>query len=28
MVCLIAVMRKLLCLMNRLIQDPNFALAN
>jgi transposase len=27
-VCLVAVMRKLLCLMNRLIQDPNFALAH
>jgi transposase len=26
MVCLVAVMRKLVCLMNRLIQDPNFAL--
>jgi transposase len=26
-VCLVAVMRKLVCLMNRLIQDPNFALA-
>lgn len=28
LVCLVAVMRKLLCLLNRLIQDPNFALAN
>jgi transposase len=28
MVCLIAVMRKMICLMNRLIQDPTFALAN
>jgi transposase len=28
MVCLIAVMRKMVCLMNRLIQDPNFALAS
>ena len=27
-VCFVAVMRKLVCLMNRLIQDPNFALAN
>jgi hypothetical protein len=27
MVCLIAVMRKMVCLMNRLIQDPNFVLA-
>jgi transposase len=26
MVCLVAVMRKMVCLMNRLIQDPNFAL--
>jgi transposase len=26
-VCLVAVMRKLLCLMNRLISEPNFALA-
>lgn len=26
-VCLVAVMRKMVCLMNRLIQDPNFALA-
>lgn len=26
-VCLVAVMRKMLCLMNRLIQDPNFTLA-
>lgn len=28
MVCLVAVMRKMVCLMNHLIQDPNFALAN
>jgi transposase len=28
MVCLVAVMRKMVCLMNRLIQDPNFALAH
>jgi hypothetical protein len=27
-VCFVAVMRKLVCMMNRLIQDPNFALAN
>ena len=27
MVCLVAVMRKMVCLMNRLIQDPNFILA-
>jgi transposase len=27
-VCLVAVMRKLACLMNRLIQDPNFALVH
>ena len=27
-VCLVAVMRKMVCLMNRLIQDPNFALAH
>lgn len=27
-VCLIAVMRKMVCLMNRLIADPSFALAN
>lgn len=27
-VCLVAVMRKLLCLLNRLIQDPSFTLAN
>jgi transposase len=27
-VCLVAVMRKLLCLMNRLIQKPNFVLAS
>jgi transposase len=27
MVCLVAVMRKMVCLMNRLIQDPNFSLA-
>jgi transposase len=27
-VCLVAVMRKLVCLMNRLIQDPNFSLAH
>jgi transposase len=27
-VCFVAVMRKLVCLMNRLIQDPHFALAN
>jgi transposase len=27
-VCLVAVMRKLVCLMNRLIQDPNFTLAH
>ena len=27
-VCLVAVMRKLLCLLNRLIQDPNFVLAH
>jgi transposase len=27
MVCLVAVMRKMLCLMNRLIQSPNFVLA-
>jgi transposase len=26
-VCLVAVMRKLVCLMNRLIEDPNFVLA-
>jgi len=26
-VCLVAVMRKMVCLMNRLIQDPNFVLA-
>lgn len=26
-VCLVAVMRKMVCLMNRLIQDPHFALA-
>lgn len=26
-VCLVAVMRKMLCLLNRLIQDPDFALA-
>ncbi len=28
LVCLVAVMRKLVCLMNRLIQDPNFTLAH
>lgn len=28
MVCLVAVMRKLVCLMNRLIQDPTFTLAH
>jgi transposase len=28
MVCLIAVMRKMVCLMNRLIQDPHFVLAH
>lgn len=28
MVCLVAVMRKLVCLMNRLILDPNFTLAH
>ena len=28
MVCLVAVMRKLVCLMNRLIQDPNFILVH
>jgi transposase len=27
-VCLVAVMRKLLCLMNRIIQNPHFVLAN
>lgn len=27
MVCIVAVMRKMVCLMNRLIQDPNFTLA-
>jgi len=27
-VCLVAIMRKLVCLMNRLIQNPNFALAH
>ena len=27
-VCLVAVMRKLVCLLNRLIQNPNFALAS
>jgi len=26
-VCLVAVMRKLVCLMNRLIEDPDFVLA-
>jgi transposase len=26
-VCLIAVMRKMVCLMNRLIKDPDFVLA-
>jgi transposase len=28
MICLVAVMRKLVCLMNRLIKDPHFVLAN
>jgi len=27
-VCIVAVMRKMVCLLNRLIQDPNFVLAN
>jgi transposase len=27
-VCLVAVMRKMICLLNRLIQDPNFALVS
>jgi transposase len=27
-VCLVAVMRKMVCLLNRLAQDPNFTLAH